>query len=122
MRHEILLNDGWRFHRGDITVDTPAYKGPVYSQSKTERKKSGPAAYAYSDAPDQFVSNSGILNHEKWENVNLPHDYVVDQDMDENENNALGYLHYDNAWYRKHFSLSEEYRNKRVVLRFDGIA
>lgn len=122
MRHEILLNDGWRFHRGDITVDTPAYKGPVYSQSKTERKKSGPAAYAYSDAPDQFASNSGILNHEKWENVNLPHDYVVDQDMDENENNALGYLHYDNAWYRKHFSLSEEYRNKRVVLRFDGIA
>ena len=72
-------------------------------QSKTERKKSGPAAYAYSDAPDQFASNSGILNHEKWENVNLPHDYVVDQDLDENENNALGYLHYDNAWYRKHF-------------------
>lgn len=122
MRHEILLNDGWRFHRGDIAVEAPAYKGPVYSQSKTERKKSGPAAYAYSDAPDQYASNSGILNHEKWENVNLPHDYVVDQDLDEHENNALGYLHYDNAWYRKHFSLSEEYRNKRVVLRFDGIA
>ena len=38
MRHEILLNDGWRFHRGDIVVEAPAYKGPVYSQSKTERK------------------------------------------------------------------------------------
>jgi hypothetical protein len=69
IRHEILLNDGWRFHRGDIAVEAPAYKGPVYSQSKTERKKSGPAAYAYSDAPDQFASNSGILSLRRAEQL-----------------------------------------------------
>ena len=52
MRQEILLNEGWQFYKGDIYVEKPAYKGPVYSQSKTERKKAGPAAYAYSDAVD----------------------------------------------------------------------
>lgn len=122
MRTEILLNDKWLFHKGDIDIEVPAYKGPVYSQSKTERKKSGPAAYAYSDAPDQFWNPSGILNHERWQVVSLPHDYIIDQNLSENENNALGYLHYDNAWYRKHFTLPENSEGKRIIIRFDGIA
>lgn len=122
MRQEMLMNEGWYFHRGDIAVQMPYWKGPVYSQSKTERKQAGPAAYRYEDRPDQYVSGSGILSHERWERVNIPHDYVVDQDLDENENNALGYLHYDNAWYRKHFKMPEGLSDKRVTLRFDGIA
>ncbi len=122
MRTEILLNNDWNFHKGDIKVETPYWKGPVYSQSKTERKKSGPAAYSYQDAPDQFYSKTGILTHEKWEKVNIPHDYIVDQDLSENENNSLGYLHYDNAWYRKRFCLPENSLGKRILLRFDGIA
>ena len=122
MRQELLLNDEWYFHRGDIKVETPFWKGPVYSQSKTERKQSGPAAYHYEDRPDQYLNASGVLNHEKWECVMVPHDYIVDQDIDANENNALGYLHYDNAWYRKHFRMPEGLHDKRVTLRFDGIA
>ena len=122
MRQEILFNEGWRFHRGDISTPLPGWKGPVYSQSKTQRKQAGPAAYSYPDRPDQFVSNIGLLTHEKWEWVCLPHDYVVDQVPDEKENNALGYLHYDNAWYRKHFCVPENAQGKRVLLRFDGVA
>ena len=86
MRQELLLNDEWYFHRGDIKVETPSWKGPVYSQSKTERKQSGPAAYHYEDRPDQYLNGSGILNHEKWECITVPHDYIVDQDIDANEN------------------------------------
>ena len=63
-----------------------------------------------------------MINPEKWEWVELPHDYVVYQDNDKNENCALGYLHYDNTWYRKHFNMPEGSENKRVLLRFDGIA
>lgn len=44
MRQEILLNDGWLFHKGDIAEPVSPDKGFVYMQSKTERKKSGPAA------------------------------------------------------------------------------
>ena len=54
MRTEILLNEKWLFFRGDIAVPEPATKGPVYSQSKTERKLAGPASYWYLDNPDAF--------------------------------------------------------------------
>ena len=120
MRKEIILNNGWIFHKGDIEEPISKYKGFIYCQSKTERKLSGPAAYNYSDRPDQFYGN--MINPEKWEWIELPHDYVVYQDNDKNENCALGYLHYDNAWYRKHFNMPEGSENKRVLLRFDGIA
>ena len=120
MRKEIILNNGWIFHKGDIAEPISKYKGFIYCQSKTERKLSGPAAYNYPDRPDQFYGN--MINPEKWEWVDLPHDYVVYQDNDETENCALGYLHYDNAWYRKHFKMPEGCENKRVLLRFDGIA
>lgn len=122
MRQEILFTDGWRFHRGDIETPKPAWKGPVYSQSKTERKQAGPAAYHYPDQPDQFVSGIGLLTHERWEFVRVPHDYVISGTPDERENNALGFLHYDNAWYRRHFQMPEGTEGKRVLLRFDGVA
>ena len=122
MRRHILLNEGWLFHRGDIKVPIATCKGPVYSQSKTERKLTGPASYKYHDRPDAYGAR-GNYNNEKWERVDLPHDYVVGQDNDPNENNALGYLHYDNAWYRYHFTLPQGVtEGERVLLRFDGVA
>ena len=120
MRKEIILNNGWIFHKGDIDEPISQDKGFIYSQSKTERKKSGPAAYNYPDKPGSYIGK--MLNPEKWQQVDLPHNYVVYQDNNKNENCALGYLHYDNAWYRKHFSMPEGSENKRVFLRFDGIA
>jgi len=121
MRREIDFNNNWLFHMGDIETDTPKNKGPIYSQSKTERKHMGPAAYKYLDKPDPY-SSEYELKDDDWHFVQLPHDYVVAQDLNKNENNALGYLHYDNAWYRKHFTLPDNSENKRITLRFDGIA
>lgn len=121
MRREILLNDNWLFHRGDIKVPLPFDKGPVYSQSKVERKKIGPAAYHYHDKPNES-KYFGEIKSEGWVACQLPHDYVIDQDNDRSQNNALGYFKYENAWYRKHFTLEQEDTQKRVLLRFDGIA
>jgi len=121
MRTEILLNEGWRFYKGDIPVNRPADKGPVYSQSKVERKKIGPAAYHYHDKPNDYTSTQEIRCI-GWKTVDLPHDYILDQDNDPTQNCAHGYFHYDNAWYRKHFSLPEGCEDKRILLRFDGIA
>ena len=50
MRIETLLNVGWKFHIGDINILQPSNKAPIYSQSKTERKRLGPAAYGYMDS------------------------------------------------------------------------
>ena len=84
MRQEILLNENWRFHKGDIPVPRPADKGPVYIQSKVERKKIGPAAYHYHDKPDEF-SSSGEIKSEGWVFCQLPHDYIIDRDINGNE-------------------------------------
>lgn len=119
MRREIRLNNGWIFHKGDIAEPRSEYKGYIYTQSKTERKRWGPAAYGYPDKPDQYTGD--MINPEKWSYVDLPHDYVIYGDIDESQNRALGYLRYDNAWYRKHFTLPEGCDGKRVLLRFDGI-
>lgn len=121
MRKEIKLNEAWVFHRGDIEVPKPADKGAVYSQSKTERKLMGPACYNYYDGLGYVANNSAIAS-DGWSRVDLPHDYIVDQDLYETENNTLGYIHYDNAWYRKRFRLEQEDSDKRILLRFDGIA
>lgn len=121
MRNEILLNDGWFFHKGDIKVERPVNKGPVYTQSKTERKRIGPAAYKYFDLPDPYACD-GEYKDDVWNTVQLPHDYIIAQDNSKDENNAMGYIHYYNAWYRKHFKLPENSEGKRIVLRFDGIA
>ena len=67
-----MLDDKWYFHRGDIQIEKPYWKGPVYTQGKTKRKLNGPAAYAYEDAPDQYAfTKSALLNHE-WREVTIP--------------------------------------------------
>ncbi len=121
MRREILLNDRWLFHKGDIECITPPRKGLVYSQSKTERKLIGPAAYSYFDKPNPFYANGVSMNADSWRFVSVPHDFIINQDLNAEENNALGYLSYHNAWYRKHFTI-EDAEGKRILLRFDGIA
>lgn len=121
MREKILFNDGWLFHRGDIKTETPPVKGPIYIQSKTERMKWGPASKDYISVP-----NDSNYNHEyksdRWEEVCLPHDYIVLQETAEQYNNALGFFKYENAWYRKKFTLDPAYRDKRVVIYFEGVA
>lgn len=121
MRKEIILYDNWLFHKGDIDVPKPVDKGPVYVQSKNERKTIGPASYLYFDVPDSFYSQREMRN-EGWRRVNLPHDYIVGGIPDSSYNNALGYLKYENAWYRKHFNVDEKDKDKRFLLRFEGIA
>ena len=121
MRKEINFNCDWLFHKGDIKVPRPRDKGPVYTQAKVERRLMGPAAYNYVDVPRYYQGIREIRN-DGWDAVNLPHDYIVDQPSDKNQNNAHGYFKYDNAWYRKHFFIPEEDKDKRIVIEFEGNA
>ena len=122
MRIITELNNDWNFHKGDIKIPRPVEKGPVYSQSKNERKLIGPAAYYYFDKPDAFYEEREMRS-EGWKSVNLPHDYIINQDNDSSQNNAHGYFKYENAWYRKTIGIQNKgYEDKRLLLQFDGIA
>ena len=56
MREKILFDDNWIFHRGDIDIDFPKDKEPVYTQSKTERKLWGPASKYYKGKVNVYCS------------------------------------------------------------------
>ena len=121
MREKLSINDNWLFHKGDISADAPKHKGPLYSQSKTERARWGGASADLYDKPDSY--ESGVeYSRIRWDYVNLPHDYIIDQTPVENENNALGFFEYENAWYRKHLTFDDSDRNKRITIYFEGIA
>ena len=121
MRTQALFNGGWLFHEGDITVPETARKSPLYIQAKTECKRCGPAARDYLDSHEHY-GERGLISHETWTRVDLPHDYAILQRPDEHNNEALGFFKYDNAWYRKHFTLPELDDNARVRLYFEGVA
>ena len=121
MREKILFDENWMFHDGEITENQPKDKGPIYKQAKTERKLSGPASVRYKGAVDSFMPEY-IQCTDKWEWVNLPHDYIITQEPKKDNNSCLGYFDYHSAWYRKTFKLSTDDTDKRITLLFDGIA
>lgn len=121
MREKILFDENWLFHQGDIHRAVPQVKGPVYTAAKTERMKWGPASIAYNDHPDDY--RAGVeFSSEKWEPVSLPHDYVIAQKPRRENNPALGFFDYPNAWYRKHFTVPASDENRRLTLLFEGVA
>ena len=121
MREKINFDEGWLFHKGDIKQEYPAYKGFSYLSAKTERYHLGPASPYYYANPDSF-NNNVLHTSDKWETVTLPHDYLIDGVPDKQYNNSLGFMKYENGWYRKNFTLEEEDRDKRLVIYFEGVA
>jgi beta-galactosidase len=60
----------------------------------------------------------------QWQNVHLPHDYVLDGTYAYSTNRQVrghGYLPYEVSWYRKHFSVPQSSEGKILRLDFDGI-
>lgn len=121
MREKINFDKWWLFHKGDIETKYPPYKGFSYISAKTERYHAGPASKNYLFEPDSFDSNI-VHTGEKWKVVHLPHDYIIEGLPKEENNNAMGFFDYDNAWYVKRFELPESDRGRRISLYFEGIA
>ena len=122
MREVFKINADWRFCEGDIKVPRPVSKGPTYGQSKTERKLQGPASYHYFDNPEGWWGADKEILSIGWKSVNLPHDFIIHKTPEEKYNNATGFFEYTNGWYRKHFKLNEEDKDKRITIIFDAIA
>ena len=92
MRETILFNNDWRFHEGDIDTSIPVRKAPLYISAKTERAKWGPATIYYRDVPDDYCTTAELNNRDVWDNVTLPHDYVILHTPEEKYKKTLGYL------------------------------
>lgn len=120
MREKSLFDEGWYFHRGDIPVVFPPDKGTAYTGAKMERAYLGPAARGYR-VTDPF-DTLNAHNSEKWEKVDLPHDYLAYDIPNRDCNEALGFCKYENAWYRKKFILNNKDRGSRIAFYFEGVS
>ena len=91
MRIKSNFDKEWYFHLGDIDVGEPLYKGISYISAKTDRYHIGPASKDYKIT---FGSYNNNIEHkmDRWEKVNLPHDYVIREIPDQKYNNALGFV------------------------------
>ncbi len=56
-----------------------------------------------------------------WQNVNLPHDYSIDQEYTTSGEAESGYKLGGVGWYRKTFKVGKELSGKSVRLDFDGV-
>lgn len=56
-----------------------------------------------------------------WLPVVVPHDWAVSQPFSPAHSSGTGYLPGGTGWYRLHFNLPEEYRDKKLWVRFEGV-
>ncbi|MFI3325146.1 MAG: glycoside hydrolase family 2 TIM barrel-domain containing protein [Clostridia bacterium] len=105
MRTKLLLNEGWKFHLGDIPHKKVTGKYPTYMHSKAKNGL-GAAMASFYDGD--------------FEDVRIPHDYVVSGEFDPLFNDTQGALERKTAWYRRHFNLPCQIDGKRFILVFDG--
>ena len=120
MREKILFNKDWRF-LGEVPAERPVKtKSGTYLSAKTGRLKWGPGVYDHVDMPEHWDLEHE-LTPERWQCVDLPHDYIISQTPDPTEVGALGFFKYHHAWYRKHFTVSECDRDKRIVIYFEAV-
>lgn len=56
-----------------------------------------------------------------WRDVTLPHDWSVEHPFDKANASGTGYLPGGTAWYRKHFTLPDDIKGKRVRITFGGV-
>lgn len=76
------------------------------------------------DIYDNSVQAEGVdFDDSQWEAVRLPHDWAIYQEY-ENSNGvrpAQGALPGGVGWYRKSFTLSDDFKDKKISLQFDGV-
>ena len=106
-RERMSLDRGWLFHEGDIPFPVVTGHQPSYDNAKAG-SSSGAASPEYDDS--------------SWKQVNLPHDWAVEQPFDPKANLAEGFRARGMGWYRKYFRLDPADRGKHLELQLDGVS
>ncbi len=106
-REELSLDEGWRFHLGDIPMPVLLTQDESYYGAK--------AGKAWAAAAPEY-------NDTAWRRLQLPHDWEVEGPFDPKENITHGYRPRGIGWYRRQFKLGPEDRGRFLELQFDGVA
>ncbi|MGD0583036.1 MAG: beta-galactosidase GalB [Bacteroidales bacterium] len=80
---------------------------------------------AYNDAATTDKEPEGLqlpsANDSNWRSLDLPHDWAIEGPFSDTLENDTGLLPWKGiGWYRKHFSLDEADKDKRIYIDFEG--
>ncbi|HKM92234.1 MAG TPA: glycoside hydrolase family 2 TIM barrel-domain containing protein [Prolixibacteraceae bacterium] len=72
---------------------------------------------------DTIAAISTDFNDEGWRNLDLPHDWSIEGEI--NQNNPAGcpggYFPTGIAWYRKMFKVTDDWKDKKISIYFEGV-
>ena len=121
-RQHIAFDDDWQFAFGNAASPEKDFGcGTEYFNYLTK------AASVHNEGPYTLKFNPKKWGRE-WQNVTLPHDWVVDLPYAKEASHSHGYktvgFRYPETsvgWYRKLFTIPAEDEGRRIALQFDGI-
>ncbi|ESQ88222.1 hypothetical protein ABAC460_16300 [Asticcacaulis sp. AC460] len=106
-RKQLLCNDGWRFHEGDLAMPVLIGHDETYNAAKAGNAL-GAASPSYDDSD--------------WAEVQLPHDFASFQPIEQGANVDQGYRRRGIAWYRNNLRFEENDRGQHIELQLEGVA
>lgn len=92
----------------------------VNSVSSAERDIDFDANWKF-NLGDASGAEEAAFNDSRWESVNLPHDYSIEQEYTSQGEAESGYLLGGTGWYRKNFTVDKELEGKKVRIEFGGV-
>lgn len=92
----------------------------MYAQDNVRLKLNFDFDWKFILDDNQCFEESGY-DDSTWENVQLPHDWNIKQNFDQQVGGSPAYLPEGIGWYRKTFRLPASYRGKQLTILFDGI-
>ena len=115
LRETLSLDQGWRFHLGDVAFTAFGDSGGLAFGPPKINDHDAKTGAAWGAAASRF-------NDTSWRQLDLPHDWAVEQPFDRQANDSEGYRPRGIGWYRRQFRLDPAERGKNIELQFDGVA
>jgi beta-galactosidase len=111
----------WQFHKGDIAMKYQVKAGGQGGITDTNVKVVKDTLLDYSNN-----RSFNVFNPSDWEQVNLPHDWVVEgsfvhDDYLGSQPAGNGYLPTGIGFYRKELEIPEADKGRKISIEFDGI-
>ena len=112
----------WQFHKGDIAIKL------VVRVGQGGLTDINPQVITKIDTVIDYTDfrNANVFKPGDWQNVNLPHDWLVEETFVHDDNISSqpagnGYLPTGIGFYRKEFEIPESDFGKKISIEFDGI-
>ena len=125
LRERLSFNDNWRFQKNDpagvegqLSYDQiKEWVNATGNEFTTNAPKSRPRA----DLGFSVAYTKREFDDKNWRTLSLPHDWGVEGPFNQEYSGETGKLPWFGiAWYRKHFMVPANEKEKRLYLQIDG--